>query len=336
MKYLYVLASDNTDNYLEQAMLSITSLRLHTHGAFVTLLVDNITETNLTGKRAEILKIVNEFKSIRIDDRFNKHARSRWLKTSMRKSIEGDFLYIDSDTIISDDLSIIASVDIEIGAVLEDHIYLSEYQKHRPSRLKIIKNMFKIRKFDNFDFGVYFNGGVFFCKDCKTGHDFFNEWHRLYLHCFELNLFNDQASLNYANFNLGNPIKELNGIWNCQLMHDGAIKYIHEAKILHYFTTHVQDKFFLLANKEYTDKIKNTGIVDQETINMLKNPKSQFALNTRIMLIDSSVNDFYDSAICGAAKRMYHTKLGVIIELILSKIKRNIFTPLRKKIFLKN
>ncbi|MCL2380184.1 MAG: hypothetical protein FWC64_01160 [Treponema sp.] len=336
MKYLYILASDISDNYLEQTLLSMTSLRLQMPKAYISLLVDNVTEATLTGIRAGILRSIDEFKSLNIDMRFNKQARSRWMKTSMRKHIEGDFLYIDGDTIIADDLSYINELDIEIGHVLDDHTYLSDYKKTRPKRLKEVKRMFKSRNFDSdFDFNVYFNGGVSLCRDCKTGYDFFNEWHRLWLHCFELAMLSDQPSLNQANFNLGNPIKELDGIWNCQLMHDGALRHIHDAKILHYFTTHVHDKFFLLAKKEHIEKIKSTGIVDQTTMDMLKNPKSQFAPNTRIMLVDTKYNDFFDSAICGAAKRIYHSKLGTFIEYILSSIKKKIFTPLRKKIFLR-
>ena len=334
MKYLYVLTSDNSDSYLEQTLLSITSLRLQMPEANISLLVDDITERTLSDQRAKILKLTNELKSVKVDEPFNKQARSRWLKTSMRRHIEGDFLYIDGDTIIADDLSPINDLDIELGHVLDDHGYLSEYEKTRPKRLKEVKRMFRSRNFDkDFDFKVYFNGGVSFCRDCKTGHDFFNEWHRLWLHCYKLNMLSDQPSLNQANFNLGNPIKELDGIWNCQLMHDGAMKYIHDAKVLHYFTTHVHEKFFLLANSEHTAGIKETGAIDQKTMDMLKNPKYQFAPNTRIMLVDTRYTDFYDSAICGAAKRIYHSKIGIFMEYVLSKIKKHIFTPLRKKLF---
>jgi lipopolysaccharide biosynthesis glycosyltransferase len=297
-------------------------------------MVDDITEANLTGKRSEIFKLITELKSVKIDSRFNKKARSRYLKTSMRQIIEGDFLYIDVDTIIAEDLSDIENIDIDIGAILNDHTYLSEYEKYRPARLREIKAAFKKRGFNSgFDFKIYFNGGIFLCRDCKAGHDFFNEWHRLWLHCFELNMLNDQPSLNQANFNLGNVIKELDGIWNCQLIHDGALKYFHDAKIIHYFATNVHEKFFLLANKEYTEEIKETGIVDQKIKDMLKNPKAHIAPNTRIMLVDRSLREFYDSAICGAAKRIYYTRLGSAIEFVFSIIKKYIFTPLRKKLF---
>lgn len=336
IKYLFVLASDSSDNYYEQAFLAISSLKIHTPNAFVSLLIDDITETTLTGKRENIRNLVNEIKTVKIDSKFNKKARSRWLKTSMRKHIEGDFLYIDNDTIISGDLSEIENINADVGAILDDHTYLYEFEKTRPSRYKEIKKIFKLRNFGvPFDFKIYFNGGVFFCRDTKKGHDFFNEWHRLWLHCFDLNLLTDQPSLNQANYNLGNIICELDGIWNCQLMHDGALKYFFNAKILHYFATHVENKPFLLANIEYTNTIKETGDIDQNTLEMLKNPKIQFDINARIMLIGTSWREYYDSAICGAAKRIYSTKIGKLLEFVFSFIKKNIFTPLRKKLYLK-
>jgi len=336
MKYVYVLTSDYSDFYLEQTLLSITSLRHFVPEAFVTLVVDNITEKNLVGKRAEIHKVINEFKSIAIEEHFNNKARSRFLKTTIRQTIEGDFLYIDGDTIISEDLSSVEKFEFDIGAVLDGHIYLSEYRILKPVRFREIEAMFKKRNFEcNFDFNVYFNGGILFCRDCKKGHDFFNEWHRLWLHCFERKFLTDQPSLNQANFNMNHVIKELDGIWNCQLMHAGALKYLHGAKIIHYFATHIHEKFFLLANNEYFKTIKEEGIVNQNILDMLKTPKTQFSLNTRIMLIDTRLYDYYDSAIFGASKRIYSTKLGIVLEFILRRIKKNIFTPIRKKIFLR-
>ena len=334
IKYLYSLVSDAYDFYLEQTLLSVTSLRLQMPDAFITLLTDDITEATLTGKRTEILKLVNEFKSIKIDERFNKVARSRWLKTSMRRLIEGDFLYIDNDTIISDNLSSINDINIELGAILDDHTYISEYKKYRPKRLRDIQKLFNKCKFDSpFEYKTYFNGGVFFCKDCKAGHDFFNQWHNLWLHCYDRNILTDMQSLNQANCNMGNIIKELDGIWNCQLMHDGALKYFYNAKIIHYFATHVHDKPFLFANKKYLDAIKETGTIDQKIMTMLKNPKIQFASSAHIFLIDDTLREFYDSATFGAAKRIYYTIFGKITEFIFSKIKKHIFTPLRKKLY---
>ena len=53
-KIVYVVVSDETDIFLEQALLSIFSLRKHNPEAFVELVVDQITNDSISGKRSEI------------------------------------------------------------------------------------------------------------------------------------------------------------------------------------------------------------------------------------------------------------------------------------------
>ncbi|MCL2400034.1 MAG: putative nucleotide-diphospho-sugar transferase [Defluviitaleaceae bacterium] len=332
MKYLYVLTSNENDYYLEQTLLSITSLRLHMPNAFISLLVDNETETTLSGKRRAILDLVNEFKSITIDPQFNQKARSRWLKTSMRQYIDDDFLYIDGDTIIADDLSDIVNIDMDIGAVLDSHIYLSEKNNYFPIRLKNIKAMCpKFGITPEFDLNVYFNGGIMFCRNNETGHRFFREWHRLWLKCYELGSLNDQSSLNLSNFVLSSVIKELDGIWNCQILDDGALRFLYNAKIIHYFSSRPGEKVYLPANDNFLDRIKKNGFIEQNILDLIKTPKTLFAPNTRLFLVDKSFHTFYDSAFCGISKRLYNTKIGKAIEHILFKIRRNIYIPHKRK-----
>ncbi|MDR1216921.1 MAG: hypothetical protein LBK25_09580 [Treponema sp.] len=103
MQYVYVLATDEKDLFLEQALLSITSLRLKIKNADVTVLIDDISANTLINTRAEIYNAA-KITALKLPESLNKEQRSRWLKTSMRRHIKGDFLYIDCDTIIADDL----------------------------------------------------------------------------------------------------------------------------------------------------------------------------------------------------------------------------------------
>jgi len=332
MKYLYVLTSNEHDFYLEQALLSMTTLRMQMPNAFISLLVDNITNETLIGKRKTILNLVNEFKSITINDKFNQKTRSRWLKTSMRKYISDSFLYIDGDTIITDDLSSIEYMEMDIGAVLDSHISLSEKNKHFPIRLKSIKELSsKFGVVPQFNLDVYFNGGIMLCRDNEVGHAFFNEWHRLWLKYFDLGGLNDQSSLNLSNFILGDIVGELDGIWNCQIFEDGALKYLYRAKIIHYFSSRPGKKVYIPANDEFIASIKETGFVNENILKQIKYPKSLFASNTRLILLEESSRLFYDSAFFGVTKRIFGTKLGTAIEFILSRIRKKIYIPLRKK-----
>ena len=93
-KIVYVVTSDETDVYLEQALLSVFSLRKHNPNAYVELVVDQNTNTTITGKRGEILKYIDNKVVVNVPEEYNKLSRSRWLKTSLRQHIKGDFLYI--------------------------------------------------------------------------------------------------------------------------------------------------------------------------------------------------------------------------------------------------
>ena len=329
MKYLYILTSDDSDFYLEQAMLSMYSLRLQMPNAFISLLVDETTEIGLKGKRSEIINFTNELISINIDHRYNKKACSRWLKTSMRQHLTGDFLYIDGDTIITDDLSELDTMDINLGAVLNEHTKLSSLSKYNPAYFKKMQDLDKRLSFvSTIKSDTYFNGGLLLCKDCTIGHNFFKEWHELWLYCFEQGIITDQQSYNQSNYILGNIITELDGKWNCQFLSDGGIRYFHDAKIIHYFTAMQGDNPYLLANHNIIEHIKKTGVINQELKNMLANPKSLFTLNSRLRTADK----FNSSAIYAASKRVFNSKFGYIIESIFSFIQRKIFSPLRKQL----
>jgi len=313
MKYLYVLTSDNSDCYLEQALLSMTSLRLWTPEAFISLLTDNITEATLIEKRSEIRNCVNELISVEIDDCFDKKARSRWLKTSMRHHIKGDFLYIDCDTIIVEDLSPLNNSGgiSNLGAIFDLHKCLSDAKKYPTSFSKTKRKLEKLEFTPIENLSAYFNSGVLLCKDCSTVHIFFKEWHKLWLFCYQKGVATDQQSLNQANYNLGNLITELDGKWNYQIKAHGGLKFLHAAKIIHYYKS--GDKTYLLANPNIFKKIKETGLINQELKSMLAEPKSLFSDDAKIVCESNEDIAFRKSKIYKIAKHIYHSKFVKIV-----------------------
>ena len=100
MKYVYVLTSNETDFYAEQAVVSIYSLKKFNSGCFVVLVVDSSTNENLINGRELVKNLVDEVIVIDIPPLFSNHQKSRFLKTSLRDIISGDFIFIDTDTII--------------------------------------------------------------------------------------------------------------------------------------------------------------------------------------------------------------------------------------------
>jgi hypothetical protein len=312
-----VLASDETDYYLEQALMSVTSLKMRMPDAFVSLLIDDATEKTLIDKRKNISELVNELKIVEIDARFNKKARSRWLKTSMRRHITGDFLYIDCDTVICDDLSDIENVHIDLGAVLDFHVLLnnSVYKESIQNDSKIL----------GFDFPLlsdkYFNSGVIFCKDIPECHIFFDEWHKLWLMGVSKKLI-DQPSFNQANVNYNNTITEMNGIWNCQIILGGLI-FLANAKIIHIFTSFHGDKPYTLTDPALLQNIKELGVVNSEIESFLMHPRTNFHLNT-YLLTDKKTIKIIRSSIFPIIKQIYDWKFAKFIYKPIKKIIKSI------------
>jgi hypothetical protein len=280
IKYLYVLVSDENDYYLEQALMSITSLKIYTPDAFVSFLIDNTTEKTLIGKRRNILGLINELKVIEIEERFDKKARSRWLKTSMRQHIDGVFLFIDCDTIICDNLNDIESISADIGAVLDLHHLI----KDSPGKKRIQNNDRKLGFTASYKSDKHFNSGVIFCKNTDICYSFFNEWHSLWIKGNAI-LDIDQPSFNQANQNFNNIVEEITGIWNCQI-NTGGIVFLVDAKIIHYFSAKKVNNYnilYTLADISILQKIKESYVIDDEIKNCLLHPKNNFYLHTQLL-----------------------------------------------------
>lgn len=280
MKYVYVLTSSIGDFYYEQFYLSAFSLRLHNPGAFIVVLVDSKTKETLTEKRSNYESIVSETITINAHQELSQKEVSRFIKTSMKTYIKGDFLYIDCDTIICQSLNDNFPPEIKIGAVLDTHVPLSKH--HHAPNFKIEDTKLGFKSF--FETGIRYNGGVIFCRDEPEVDEFFSKWHSLWNFTREKGNSQDMPSFNQANLDMGNIITELNGNWNCQIVFNG-LPFLHTAKIIHYIVT-VFDFLncpFLPASKPVLRSVKETGTISNEIYELLKNPKSAFELKSRII-----------------------------------------------------
>jgi protein associated with RNAse G/E len=300
MKYIYVLASSENDLYYEQFFLSAVSLRLCNPVAEIILLLDVVTKNGLTGNRAGYEKIVSNIIVIEPPKGLSQKETSRWIKTSMRQYITGDFLYIDCDTIITDNLDCVFSDDIKIGAILDSHIPFAEHHYYRQFRDESLK-----LGFDSIlTTATYYNGGIIIAKDNPEAYRFFERWHSLWKECQNKGNSQDMPSFNRANYELHNIITEIGGEWNCQICNNG-LPFLYHAKILHYFATSLDflTSPFILASKSVLSSIKKTGTISTEILEKLKNPKTAFELNSKIVS-DRDVLKILDSSIFSVLRRL--------------------------------
>jgi len=282
MQYLYSLTSSSTDNYYEQFLLSAVSLKLQMPNAQITLLCDSKTKQTLSAKRTEYEKFVSNVVSVDAPSSMLQVEVSRWLKTSMRRFVQGDFLFIDCDTIITDDLSSIEELGINFGASLDKHSLIDVHN----NRNFIIKNDRHLG-FSSYKNNKHFNSGVIYCADIPANHKIFANWHELWLYSKSKNITRDQPAFNNAIYENQSYFTELDGVWNCQIAYNG-LPYLLESKIIHYFATdHIfVESPFLFAYEGFLKQIKETGNIPTEIFKLLENPRSAFTEHSQIIAGD--------------------------------------------------
>lgn len=276
-KIVYVLVSTDDDIYLEQAFVSMYSLREYNPDAYIVLLTDDLTERSLVGKRRGMVDLASEIVVEELDHSLNAQKRSRQLKTSVRNLIDGDYLFIDCDTIVVKSLEDIDSVEGVIAACRDTH---SSFVNNPYRDLCIWHGHLLEWPID--DEKDYFNSGVIYVKDVPEAHEFYKRWNENLNLGYPKKVFMDQPSFAKTNYELGHIVCNLDDIWNCELKH--GIRYLKDAIIVHYLTTNpsfYQDtQLFLLNEQESLLEIKRIGKVSEKIKEVIKDPFKGLAETT--------------------------------------------------------
>jgi len=321
--YLYVLVSKSGDTYYEQTLVSAISLRHHMPEANIVLLVDDKTEATLIDNRAEIKKYVSSIKSIELPNSLTNVQKSRWLKTIMPELIDTDFLYIDSDTVITQPLTEIETIDVNLGAVLDKHSLLSQHC----NRDLINKNV-KRMGFHASVNDKHFNGGLLLVRHNDNNKKFFQTWHLLWQDSVKKGLSIDQVALAQTNYLFNGLIQELPGIWNCQVEY--GVHLFTQAKILHMFVTgdlYNRRPHIFMDPQTFKD-IEKKGIT-QNVMDIILNPMKGFKSKNQV--IGGSAVDYFNTPLsriwclmyCKSSKtRFVFNKFNRIADILLTKIKQ--------------
>lgn len=279
MTYVYVLVSGKNDLYYEQALMSTYSLRNLMPDANIILLVDDKTGNSINSpslKRDEIKKYVSKIISVKFDEKISNTERSRLIKTSIPEYVDDDFLYIDCDTIITEELSEIEKIPYKTAGILDGHVMLDEHI-HKKYFLERDK---KLGFHGTKAAGCNINGGVVFARKSEESENLFKAWNEAWKYsAYQKHDFHDQSALNEANYRTGLKMQLIDGKWNCQPSH-GGLAFLKDAKIIHYYSSEFSGKnyipYYKLADKELQNRIKVEGKIPEDIKNMIDDPKFQF------------------------------------------------------------
>lgn len=271
-KIIYTLTSTEKDIYFEQALVSTCSCRMYNPDAEIILMVDPETNATLKGKRAEIDRYITRRVTVECPKGFSNKDKSRFVKTSIRQNIVGDFLFIDCDTVVCDSLADVDRIDADVAMVPDTHVKYKDY----PFYDYMNGVLMELYRTDVSEDEYYFNSGAMFVRDTPLAHKLFEQWNLNWDESRKKGISTDQQALFKVNHDMGNVIKLLPGIYNCQI--GLSLQYFYEAKVMHYFNSQMLAKtdmspFFL---RSFYEGVKRDGFITETTVHFIKTCKSQF------------------------------------------------------------
>lgn len=277
-KIVYVLVSSPADIYLEQAYVSMCSVKKQMPDAHITLLTDQLTANTLTGIREHETRFADEIITVSLDgEKWNAQQRSRQLKTSVRNILDGDLLFIDCDTIVVRPLDKIDENTSLIAAARDTHATLAD----NPYRDGIFIHGHRL------GWAVenekdYFNSGVIYVKDVPQTHEFYRRWNENLNSGYPMRVFQDQPAFAKTNAEMGHIVEHLPDTWNCELRH--GIRYLKDAYVVHYLCTsptHNKNRQLFVLNEEETLlEVKRTGEIGEHLLAVIDDPFKGLAETT--------------------------------------------------------
>ena len=240
-KIVYVTVGADKIEYINMQRIAVASAKKHMPHIPVVIVTDGETLPKLR-KYKDFSGV--ELASFPVPADLNTVEKSRYLKTNLRSLISGDFLYIDSDSIICEDFSDDLP-ECSLGLVLDENRPLAEQDDGGAA----IRRCAQARGFDLSGCESYFNGGVIFAKDDAPAKAFFKDWYANWDRTRSEGNHHDQYSLNAVEMKR-RLITELDGAWNCQLTSCCAsFSYLRNVKILHYLSVQ-PDGIYQLNNAD--------------------------------------------------------------------------------------
>ena len=327
-KLIYVLTSTADMNFIDQAHIAIYTARYHNLKAHITLLIDDITDTVLVGKRAEILNYISEKIVVDFPLEMGMKERSRQIKTNIPKWVNGDFLFIDSDTIVTQSLAEIDNCLYDMGAVWESHLAIADFH---PDLFDSMQESALKLGWDGRNEQVYFSSGVVYVKDNSQTRQFFSLWNQYYNEGLSKGVSMDQPSFAKANIESNYLIKQIDDRWNCILFTHPL--FDKEAKVLHFSWYRNRSYIF---DSHFLEKVKKEGIEKGSFIEeSILNPLNTYLPNDNA-LYHYKLRDFFQlkTIVKNQAKKIYyHLNKEYGVYLANNRVEQLVKRLFQKKLF---
>lgn len=285
-KIVYCLVSDNEDYYYEQLLISLCSLRKHNPDTIVEVVCDNETFATLHDSRSSIYDYDIIVTPVETPRDLLKIEKSRYLKTNLRRLTRGDYLFVDTDTIICSALDYIDDFSFDIAAVRDSHVD-RPLPKRSQCRHDAEHWIWREAKKSNINIeGLWhFNSGVMYVKDEEVAYELYAKWAERYSELLRYGVQVDQLSLLLSNNEMNNVISLLDPKMNCQVLVEEGRNRVESADIIHYFPGKQRT---LLSSSWIMDPIKETGRINLSIQGIIDEPQKFFNELSKVVMHDEA------------------------------------------------
>ncbi|MBY0229828.1 MAG: hypothetical protein K2W96_11150 [Gemmataceae bacterium] len=237
MQVCYVLTADGWNRYAMMAYLSASSLRRIHPACRVLLITDEATCQALEGKRGMLAGVFDDIVPCPARGK-TATERSRFLKTSLRRLVSGDFLYLDTDILVARPLDPLWSMEAALALAPDANL---DSTKSAPDRARPVFEQLGWP----FPPRLYLNCGVMLARDRPEVARLFNEWHGRWLRQVEVTgSVLDQQPFSSALDHVGCRPAILSPDYNYMVHFRPRLP--HDVRILHFFATSESYKEHLL------------------------------------------------------------------------------------------
>lgn len=223
-KIVFCLTTSGDDYYPRMTHIAVQSVRYFMPSASITIMVDRKSVGHLQASELQYFESQSTIYVIDTPDG-NPTSRNRWMKTSLRMLLDGDFLYLDSDVVIRGDISRFWLEDGDFIGILERDDPATQFGV--VDRSKYLSLGWELPAHGSV------NGGVLFWRDTVSAHKLAQRYHQRWIQTANvLGRSIDQPALNKAIADSDIQLGLLPAIFNSiERDHRRCVK---EAKIWHF------------------------------------------------------------------------------------------------------
>lgn len=230
----FVLTSTGEDVYMVMARMAVASVRSSDPTLKVLLLCDEHTLGQHKVRNSPLMAEVDQVISVHTSDG-DPAFRSRHVKTTMRRQVHGDMLFLDLDIIVRGALDEVFEADGAVAAAVNH-----SQPKIEDQVWDVTEAMFETMGWQHHP-AYYLNSGVVLLRDLPEVHQVCEDWHQKWLDSFKrTGRHFDQPALNASLYGHGVSTCVLPDRFNAQFRMAPSVA--RGAVIWHYYASEKVDR----------------------------------------------------------------------------------------------